>query len=410
MTQDASTELPLPHGTDVITRVARSVRGDDVAAGTIGRIIATHGEEFDVHILHIGTVRYRRNELTPFRSGQLRYAVARETAWTALRDTVVLEAVVGSRAWGLADESSDTDVRGLFVLPFPWTARIAEAPATLISADGSSTYWEVARVVSNALRADPNTLELLFVESVRASDPMGEWILASREAFVSSRIYASFGQYAFSQLKRLERSLRLAEHRDVVLEWLRMDPTLTLNATAARLAESARIPAANIETAESQAREYLKQLYASLFDAGVIAEKSFRALVAFAQVSRESSALPRHLRPKNAYNLVRLLITATGWLRAGAPVFEMTGPVRSELLAIKHGEVELRDVLRRAEDLSRQMDDAHRNTALPSSPDVEQAQSLLLRIREEAARRWFGGDQVPFGRSATTVVSPEWQS
>ena len=52
----------------------------------------------------------------------------------------------------------------------------------------------------------PNTLELLFVPSVLASDAMGEWILAERAAFLSSRIHASFGQYALSQLKKLKRS------------------------------------------------------------------------------------------------------------------------------------------------------------------------------------------------------------
>jgi predicted nucleotidyltransferase len=33
---------------------------------------------------------------------------------------VVVEAVVGSRAWGVADENSDEDRRGVFVLPAPW--------------------------------------------------------------------------------------------------------------------------------------------------------------------------------------------------------------------------------------------------------------------------------------------------
>jgi predicted nucleotidyltransferase len=33
---------------------------------------------------------------------------------------VVVEAVVGSRAWGVADEGSDEDRRGVFVPPAPW--------------------------------------------------------------------------------------------------------------------------------------------------------------------------------------------------------------------------------------------------------------------------------------------------
>lgn len=73
-------------------------------------------------------------------------------------------------------------------------------------------------MIEQALRAAPNTLEMLFVPSARPSNVVGEWFLHERDAFVSSRIYASFVQYALSQLKKLKKSLRLAEHRDVVLQ------------------------------------------------------------------------------------------------------------------------------------------------------------------------------------------------
>jgi len=407
---DLDDKLPLPHGTDVVTRVARSIDGDDIAAGTVGRVVGTHGADLDIQVLGIGVVRYARSEVAPFRSGQLRYALARDAAWSALRSNVILEAVVGSRAWGLADESSDTDLRGLFVLPFPWSARTGVVPEDLVSADGSSTYWEVAKVVTNALRADPNTLELLFVSSVRASDGMGEWILAEREAFLSSRIHASFGQYALSQLKKLKRSLRLAEHRDLVMEWLREDPELSLDAAATRLAERARIVAPTAQAATLRAKEYLKQLYASLFDQGILPEKTFHALATFAHEDPDPSKLPRRLTPKNAYNLLRLLITATGWLRTGTPEFEMTGDTRRELLAIKRGEVELDAVLERAEELSRELDDAHRATRLPERPDLARAQALLLRVREEAARRWLSDSDDAFGRRAAPVPLPEWKA
>jgi hypothetical protein len=403
-------ELPLPHGTDVITRVARSVDGEDVAAGTVGRVVGSAGDALDVQVLGVGVVRYARSEVAPFRSGQLRYALAREAAWSALLPNVVLEAVVGSRAWGLAEEGSDTDRRGLFVLPFPWTARMGEVPHDLLSADGSSTYWEIEKVIGQALRADPNTLELLFVPGVAASDAMGEWVLAAREAFVSSRIHASFGQYALSQLKKLKRSLRLAEHREVVMGWLRDDPALSLDAAAARLASEARIVAPSATAAALEAKEYLKQLYASLFDQGLLTAKTFDALRVFAASDPDPAELPRRLRPKNAYNLLRLLITATSWLRTGTPSFEMTGDARRELFAIKRGELELEAVLARAEALSRELDEAHRGTSLPERPDLARAQALLLRVREEAARRWLGDDDDAFGRRAAAVPLPEWRA
>src|SRR6187401_537652 len=96
-------QLPLPHGTDVVTRVARSLEDEEVAAGTVGRVVGSAGDQLDIQVLGVGIVRYARSEVAPFRSGQLRYALARDAAWQALMPNVVLEAVVGSRAWGLAE-------------------------------------------------------------------------------------------------------------------------------------------------------------------------------------------------------------------------------------------------------------------------------------------------------------------
>src|SRR5207237_1071081 len=116
------------------------------------------------------------------------------------------------------------DVRGVFALPLSWTVGLLEPPRDLVSADGSTTYWEVRKAVEQALRADPNTLELLFLEGVTPLDPIGEWLLADRDAFVSRDIFGSFGRYAVSQLRKLTRSHKLAEFRDLVLSWLAEDP------------------------------------------------------------------------------------------------------------------------------------------------------------------------------------------
>jgi hypothetical protein len=95
--------VQLPHGTDVVTRVDRPAMEHIVRAGSVGRVVGTTDASVDVQILGVGTVRYARTEVTPFRSGQVRYALARDAAWQALRPNVVLETTVGSHAWGLAE-------------------------------------------------------------------------------------------------------------------------------------------------------------------------------------------------------------------------------------------------------------------------------------------------------------------
>ncbi|MBV9945915.1 MAG: nucleotidyltransferase domain-containing protein, partial [Myxococcales bacterium] len=320
--------VPLPHGTEVVTRVDRIVDERRVPQGSVGRVTRVDGDQLDVTIVGVGIVRYARDELSPRRVGQVLFAHRRADTWHALRPCVVLEATVGSRAWGLADEDSDVDRRGVFALPFSWTQGLVAPPEDLVGADGSATYWATGKAIRQALRADPNTLEALFLPDATPVDVIGEWLLAERDAFVSVEIYGTFGRYALGQLRRLEQGLRLTEHRAILLEWLHDDPRLTLDAVAEKLARV--FPRAMPSQADRvhQAKQYVKQLYRSMADQGLLDAKEFAALVRFARDKAADLELPRELRPKNAYNLVRLLATATRWLREGAPAFAVEGALR----------------------------------------------------------------------------------
>ncbi|MBI2393913.1 MAG: nucleotidyltransferase domain-containing protein [Deltaproteobacteria bacterium] len=400
--------VPLPHGTEVVTHVDRVVGDRRVPQGAMGRVVKVDGDAIDVHVVGVGVLRYARDEILPRKVGQIAYAHRRADAWRALRPCVVLETTVGSRAWNLADHASDEDRRGVFAPPFSWTQGLVAPPDDLASADGSAAYWSVSKAVRQALRADPNTLEALFVPSARALDPIGEWILDARGAFVSIEIYGTFGRYALGQLHRLEQGLRLAEHRAVVLEWLRDDPTLTLDAIAERLSKvSTRVMPTEADRVH-QAKQYVKQLYRSLADQGVIESNDFASLVRFAADRAADFDLPRELRPKNAYNLLRLLSTGTRWLREGAPTFAVEGALRDRLLAIKRGEVPLPDVLAEAETMAHDLERARTESQLPARPDVARADALLRRIGEEVARRSIAREPGVWGRDAPPPPEVTW--
>jgi hypothetical protein len=399
--------VPLPHGTEVTVRVERSLHGRRVPQGLVGRVVRARDGGFDVLVTGVGELWYARDELAPRREGQVLFAHRREAAWQALLPCRVLEATVGSRAWGLADEGSDTDVRGAFALPFSWTGGLAEAPDDLVSADGSSTYWEVRKLVHQALRADPNTLELLFVPSVRALDELGQWVLEARELFVTRLLFGSFGRYALSQLEKLSASQRLAEHRDLVLAWLCEAPAPTLEVLASRLAAISPRRGASEADEQHQARVYLKQLYRSLWDQGLLPTNDLDGLTTYARAGGRRPADARGLRPKNAYNLLRLIELARGWLSTGVPTFEATGAFRDSLLAIKRGEVPLDEVLREATARAPELEAAHQASRLPERPDFARVDALLHRLHEELARRHVLGVPGPWSPSGTPPPAVE---
>ena len=375
--------VPLPAGTEVTTRVDRIVDGELRPQGASGRVKRIDADRVEVVFLDGKTATYLRAEVVPRKLGVQRYAQRRAAAWEHLRPCVVIDTVVGSRAWGVADEGSDEDRRGVFVLPMPWTTGLVEPPLDLVSLDGSQAYWEVGKAIRQALRADPNTLETLFADP-QVIDPMGAELVAHRTAFLSVEIYGSFGRYALSQLDRLEHNQRLAEHRSTIIGWLRDDPALELDAAAERLADTARVAAPSRADAVQRARDYIKQLYRSMYDQCLIAANDWASLRAAAKTDLE---LPRDLRPKNAYNLIRLLDLAIRWLRGEPPDVRVSAELKPTLVAIKRGEVPMPDVMALARTLTPQLEAARQLSPLPRHPDVALVERVLRGVRHEAARR-----------------------
>ncbi|MEO8549694.1 MAG: nucleotidyltransferase domain-containing protein [Kofleriaceae bacterium] len=384
--------VPLPIGTEVTSRVERDGR----LPGTYGRITHLDGERFEVRFRDDTSATYLRGEIMPRKLGIAHYAQGRTAAWDELRPCVVVDTIVGSRAWGLVNEDSDEDHRGIFVLPFPWTCGLVDPPVDLISADGSAQYWEIGKAIRQALRADPNTLEMLFA-GANVVDPIAAPLVAMRTGFVSQEIYGSFGRYALSQLDRIDQNQRLSDHRAIVISWLRDNPTLGIDAAAERLADVAHVEAPTRRDAVLRARDYLKQLCRSMYDEGHIAANDWVSLRVGA---KHELPVPRDLRPKNAYNLVRLLDLAIRWLSGEPPDVRASEALKPTLLAIRAGEIAMGEVIQLAKELTPKLEAAREKSPLPARADVGAADRVLHDIRAEAARRWTSLAQGPWGEQA----------
>lgn len=394
----------LPSGTQVTTTVdGESELGRAIPTGAVGRVVRCDAVNVVVDVPGRGSAMYHRDQVSVRRDGELRFAIRRAEAEQALLPCTVLRATVGSRAWGLEEEGSDTDQRGVFLFPFTWGTGLVRPPDTVVSLDGSATHWEAGKAIRQALRADPNTLECLFVPDVQVLDAVGHKLLDAREAFVSRRIYGSFGRYAIAQAKKLRASLRLAQHRTLLLEWLARAPT-TLDEVSQRLARETMDES---PSSVRRAKQYIKQLYRSLHDQGLVQANSFEAFVEFAREGAAHLELPRELRPKNAYNLLRIVSGAVHWLTTGEPLIRVSGALRDRLLEIKRGEVALEVSLGWTEEVARELEDARDGSPLPPEPDFQRADDLLRSLRVEAARRFIDGRGGPWGRDAPSPPTAE---
>jgi predicted nucleotidyltransferase len=125
-----------------------------------------------------------------------------------VREHTVYACVMGSRAFGLATEDSDTDRRGVFVAPTPCFWRFDKPPTHVDGPLPEQFSWELERFCELALLGNPNILECLHSPLVEYADDTGRELLALREAFLSRRVHGTFTGYALGQRRKLDADLR----------------------------------------------------------------------------------------------------------------------------------------------------------------------------------------------------------
>jgi hypothetical protein len=128
---------------------------------------------------------------------------------TLVRDHTIYACVMGSRAFGLATDTSDTDRRGVFLAPTPLFWRFDKPPTHIEGPAEEQFSWELERFCELALRANPNILECLHSPLVEHIDDTGRELLALRDAFLSRQVHETFTRYALGQRKKLEADIRL---------------------------------------------------------------------------------------------------------------------------------------------------------------------------------------------------------
>ncbi|MBT2369654.1 nucleotidyltransferase domain-containing protein [Streptomyces sp. ISL-10] len=130
------------------------------------------------------------------------------TPETLVRDHTIYSCVMGSRAFGLATESSDTDRRGVFLAPTALYWRFAKPPTHVEGPEEERFSWELERFLELALRANPNILECLHSPLVEQVDDAGRELLSLRGAFLSRLAHGTFVRYADGQRRKLEADVR----------------------------------------------------------------------------------------------------------------------------------------------------------------------------------------------------------
>ncbi|MBM3844685.1 MAG: nucleotidyltransferase domain-containing protein [Verrucomicrobia bacterium] len=155
-----------------------------------------------------------------------------------LESFILYRCVVGSRAYGLDTDASDTDRRGIYLAPADLQWSLFGAPEQFEDNAAQSCYWELQKFLTMALKANPNILECLYSPLVEKVTPLGAELLAMRDVFLSQMIFQTFNGYAMSQFKKIEQDIR--NHGEV--RWKHAMHLLRLLLTGAATLRECRVP------------------------------------------------------------------------------------------------------------------------------------------------------------------------
>lgn len=227
-------EPELPVGTQVVLRALI----DGAQRGSTGRVIGRASDgRYIVGLADGRELRCARGELALRKAYQSELALPPISGTELVTAHTIYAAVVGSQAYGLAVDGSDTDLRGVYVVPAADFWSLAKPPMHLEGPGPEQFSWEVERFCELALKANPNLLEVLHSPIVVTQTPLGEELLELRGAFLSQLVYQTYSGYVLSQFKKIEGDLR----RDGMPKWKHVMHLLRLLLAARELLTQGRV-------------------------------------------------------------------------------------------------------------------------------------------------------------------------
>ncbi len=338
---------------------------------------------------------------------------------------IIFECISGSKAYGLDTPESDTDLRGVFMLPqegvygLNYVEQVADKKNDIV-------YYELRRFIHLLVKNNPNIIEMLGTpdDKILIKHPVFERI--TPDIFLSKQCKDTFGGYAFTQVRKA-RGLNkkivnpVGERRKSILEFCYVQhgqgslPLLKwLEKQGFRQEDCGLV---NIP--------HFKDTYAIFHSTKAdvvyrgIAKKDSSTKVVLSSVPKEEQPVAtmhfnedgyvkyckdyreywdwvakrndarytmnikhgKNYDSKNLMHTFRLLDMAVEILTEGKIIVKR--PNREELMSIRRGEHDYDDLINRAEAKMKAVEEAHEHSTLQDKPDRKAANQLLIDMRRE---------------------------
>ncbi|AZA51057.1 nucleotidyltransferase [Chryseobacterium carnipullorum] len=338
---------------------------------------------------------------------------------------ILFEAISGSRAFGLATENSDTDIRGVYYLPKEVFFGLNYIPQ-ISNETNDITYYEIGRLVELLQKNNPNILEMLASpeDCILQKKPLMD--LLRPEDFLSKLCKDTFAGYAVSQIKKakgLNKKILnpIEKERKSVLDFCYI------------LYGPGSVPLKKWLSENSKVQEKCgltnigntKGMHALFYDDS--GSLGYKGIIQHEEANQVSlSSVPKDEKPtaylycnldaystyckdykeywkwvsernedrynvnqehgqnydsKNMMHTIRLLQSCEQIFKTNSLNIRVEN--RDELLDIKAGNWSYEAVMQKAENLIESIELHHSVSTLPDYPDINKTEKILIEIREK---------------------------
>jgi uncharacterized protein len=348
----------------------------------------------------------------------------------------ILIGLTGSHGYGLNRPDSDFDYRGVFIAPKRYYLGFDQIeqkengwdePGIFPFLDNNkdTVIYELRKMLQLLAGANPNILELLWLDHYLVLTNVGQHLINHRQIFLTKKVKHTYSGYAFAQIKKMET------HRKWLLNPLQKKPLPSdfgiedeiplikddLNAFLEYLYLLIRGRIEFLEEAEQlyklltadidfkgvlkqytlpdETLEYTQKLTNSRKDFIRLLQKSqnyqiaLREWKAYLSWQKNRNPARAEMERKSGFDLkhgmhcIRLLRSGLEILQKGeVTVDRRIAGDAEDLKAILQGAYSYDQLMKMAEELVAEMDTAYEQSTLPHRPDLEQINQLCIELVE----------------------------
>ena len=265
--------------------------------------------------------------------------------------SVIFRGIVGSHAYGTANAASDTDIRGVFVVPSREYVRLVPPPKQVSDERNDRTYYSLLRFCELMAEANPTTMEMLYLppDCILKTTAAFELLAKNRELFISQRAVDSHLGYAVSQIKKARGC-----NKRVWNPWPEEPPQREDYADAGAY-----------QHAVKEHRQYWEW-------------KRNRNHARWVQQERGELDYDA----KNMMHLTRLLFSGENIVKCGEPIVRFEGEKLATLLSIRRGEWTFDEIMAHAEKIKAEIESG--KGCLPVESDKARIDALIAEVMNVA--------------------------